>query len=58
MRKSKDLCIGCRNNIYNNPNSNPGKVKQCWGYKTAKVKKELQLVHIRIHHIADQIVSQ
>lgn len=43
MRKSKDMCVGCRSNIYNHPGSNPGKVKECWEYKSAKVKKRIMV---------------
>lgn len=41
MRKSKDMCVECRNNIYNDPSLNPGGVKSCSHYKTAKVKKRI-----------------
>lgn len=34
--KSKDLCLGCRNNFYNG--NNPYEVKECWSYKGAKVE--------------------
>ena len=35
MKKSKSLCVGCRDNFYNN--NNPLGAKECWGYKSAKV---------------------
>lgn len=41
MRKSKEMCRGCKNDIYNDPNNNPSKTKSCWMYKTARVKKRI-----------------
>lgn len=35
-KKSKDMCVGCRNNFYNEGNNELG-VKECWSFKKAKV---------------------
>jgi len=34
--KDKKYCIGCDDNFYNG--NNPMGVKECWSFKTAKVK--------------------
>lgn len=39
------LCAGCRNEIYNNPNSNPSGTSECWSLATAEVVR-MKLVHI------------
>ena len=44
MRKSKEMCSGCRNDIYNNKYSNPSGTASCSHYRGAKVKKRL-VVH-------------
>lgn len=36
-RKSKTLCVGCHNNIYND--NNALNVKECWSYADAKIIK-------------------
>lgn len=35
LKKSTDLCLGCRDNFYNG--NNPMGVKQCWMFPKAKV---------------------
>lgn len=35
IKKSKKLCIGCKDNFYNSKESNTG---ECWAYDTAKIK--------------------
>jgi hypothetical protein len=41
MKKSKALCVGCRDDFYNG--QNPMGVKECWGYATAKVVQRFRL---------------
>jgi hypothetical protein len=36
MKKSKQMCGGCEDNFYNG--NNPYSVKECWSYKSAKIK--------------------
>lgn len=38
MKKSKQLCAGCRDNFYNSTHtSNTG---ECWSYPSARIKKK------------------
>lgn len=36
-KKSKRLCVGCRDNFYNG-NNNLG-VKECWDFESARIKR-------------------
>lgn len=38
VKKSKELCSGCRENFYNG--NNQYGIKECWYYKSAEVVKK------------------
>ncbi len=37
-KKTKDLCVGCRNNFYNGNNSYG--IAECWSYKSARIARK------------------
>lgn len=41
MSKSKQLCVGCKDDFYNG--KNPWGVKECWSYRSAKVVTRTQV---------------
>jgi len=41
MKKDKQFCMGCDDNFYNG--NNPMGIKECWGFKTARVVSKYQI---------------
>lgn len=46
MPKSKQMCLGCRNNFYNGRNDLG--VKECWCYKDAKIVKRKMVSYSQV----------
>ena len=45
-KPSKQQCIGCRDNFYND--HNPYGIKECWGFKTARVVDKVGYSNIHV----------